>query len=445
MSNPRRFLVVVLAAACVARLLFLIVVAHPEIQAGSFQLSDGTDEADYHRLAVSLAEDGQYRLSREAQPTALRPPGTVLPIALLYRFFGPWPVLGVVYVLACSLLIVYVIGALARETCSQPAVPLVAMAIAAGLPTLLFTAAGIWSDTPTLLFTLLSMQWLLRALRQPEAQRKLIAWAGVSLGLAYLNRPSAILTIACLAGVLLIQGLPRRDATTAALFAVIAAMPIAAWGLWNQAHLGRFFIGNTQSTVTLWQANNPVTAGLRPPAMRYSNGVDLHQEWESGRYRGSWIPLSYIAEEDPWSRHTLPEMEAEHWLRTQVTDFVRRNPDAFVELLAYKALRILTAEPTAPSVLAEGTTKRRLKRLATLAERWFLLVLGGFGMAQIWHRDKTVAVYYLLYLTTGLAIVFVAYPNARILLPVSATLIVPASIALVKIWELWRERAAQSP
>ncbi|MCP5109798.1 MAG: hypothetical protein GY953_03065, partial [bacterium] len=157
----------------------------------------------------------------------------------------------------------------------------------------------------------------------------------------------------------------------------IAALPIFAWGLWNQAELGRFFISNTQSTVTLWQANNPVTAGLRPPALRYANGVDLYQEADAGSYRGSWIPLSYIAQGDPWSDHTLPEMAAEQWLRDQVADFVRQHPGAFLKLLGYKAWRILSAEPTAPSVLAESRLKRRLKRWVTLGERWFLLVLGG--------------------------------------------------------------------
>lgn len=441
-SNVNRHIVYIFAVGLIARLAFLLAVSHPELRAGRFELSHSTDESDYHRLAANFAAQGSYSLSPEGPPTALRPPGTVLPIALLYLAFGPRPLLGVAYVLLCSLATVAVVGALAREIRPPPGVPEVAMLVAAGLPTAIFTAGGIWSDTPTLLFLLLALGCLLRARQRVDRQRTLVAAAALSFGLAYLNRPSALLTAAVAGAILLARSRSRREVVTAALYAALCAAPILAWGLWNQARLGRFFIGNTQSTVTLWQANNEVTAGLRPPARRFANGVDLHQEASDGRYRGSWIPLSYIAEDDPWSRHSLPEMEAEKWLKEQVTDFVRRHPAAVLQLLGDKAWRIVSAEPTAPSVLAESPLERRLKRWVTLAERWFLLVAGGFGLGLLWRRDRATAVDHLGFLAAGLAVAFVAYPNARILLPVSAILIVPAALTLVRIAERFRPSAA---
>ncbi len=420
-----------LALALGARLLFLFVVAHPEARTGSFELRSDTDEADYHGLATSLANSGEYRLGPQHPPTALRPPGTVLPIAFLYRLFGPLPVLGVVYILICSLLIVGLVGALARQVDGSPKVTALAMLIAALMPTLVFTATGIWSDTPALLFTLLSLHLLLRDRRRPL----FLALAGASLGVAYIHRPSAGLLIGLVGLVLLIEAAPRRQLRPLALFGVLAGLPVILWGFWNASTLGAFFIGNTQSTVTLWQANNVVTAGLRPPAIASANGFDLVAEAAAGHYRGSWIPLSYIASENPWTDRTLPELEAEDWLRSQVVTFIRQHPAAYLRLLGYKALRILTAEPTAPSVLAESAGKRRLKRLATFGERWFILLFGSFGMVLLWRRRPRTALYFLLFIGAGLAVVFVAYPNARILLPVSATLIVPAAMAVVAVGE----------
>ena len=423
----------ILVAALAVRVLFFLTIAHPEARGGHFQLRGDTDEADYHRLALNVAESGQYKLSPMGPPTALRPPGTVLPIAGLYRLFGPRPFLGIVYVGLCSLAIVLVTGALARQSAGHRAVERMAMLLAALTPTLVYTATGIWSDTPALLFTLLSLLFLLKA--HAHGERLLIVLAAASLGAAYLNRPSAAFIAVLVALLLLVEGWPLAGVPKIALFAAVMALPVIGWGCWNVSSMGGFYTGNTQSTVTLWQANNPVTAGLRPPAMRHSKGIDLHREAEEGRYLGSWIPLRYIAAHDPFSDRTLPELEAESWLRDQAVAFARDNPWSFLRLLSYKARRIFTAEPTAPSVLVESPTKRRFKRIMTFAERWFFLTLGSLGMVLLWRRQRAHAYYYLLYSVAGLAVVFIAYPNARILLPVTATLIVPAAIAIVRVWE----------
>ena len=149
----------------------------PEARGGRFQLSSGSDEGHYHLLALNLAESGHYRLSPDGPPTALRPPGTVLPIAALYRIFGPHPFLGVVDVGLCSLAIVWVAGALARQTTGDLRVERLAMLLAAVSPTLVFTASGIWSDTPTLLFSLLSLLLLLHARKRTELRLiALAAW-----------------------------------------------------------------------------------------------------------------------------------------------------------------------------------------------------------------------------------------------------------------------------
>ncbi|MEM7587254.1 MAG: glycosyltransferase family 39 protein [Acidobacteriota bacterium] len=435
MRRDRWFFFLVLALT--VRFGFLLAVAHPEIRSGSFELRADTDESDYHGLALSLATTGEYRLGPDHPATAFRPPGTVLPIAALYRLLGPLPALGVLYVMVCSVLIVLLLGVLAHRISGSQRVTAIALLMACLMPTLVFTSTGIWSDTPALLFILLSL-YLVLAERPPPRN---LAVAGASLGLAYINRPSAGLLIALVGALLLREAWARRQLRGVVLFGLLAGLPILGWGMWNVTSLGKFFIGNTQSTVTLWQANNAVTAGLRAPVPATANGFDLAQEAAAGRYLGSWVPLPYIADSNPWSDRSLPELEAEDWLRQQVVDFIRENPAAYLRLLTYKGWRILTAEPTAPSVLAESPGKRRLKRLATFGERWLILLLGSYGMVLLWRRSPRTTLYHLVYLAAGLAVVFVAYPNARILLPVTAVLIVPTALAIAQLADrlgMWR-------
>jgi len=141
MSRDRLLFFVLLALA--ARLTFLVLFAHPEILHGALEPRNDTDEGDYHQLASQVAQYGRYSLTPDGPSTAIRPPGTVLPLAMLYSVFGPSPALGVGYVLLCSLALVVVVGVLAKEVDTSPFVRDAAMLITALMPTAVYTAAGI--------------------------------------------------------------------------------------------------------------------------------------------------------------------------------------------------------------------------------------------------------------------------------------------------------------
>jgi hypothetical protein len=97
----------------------------------------------------------------------------------------------------------------------------------------------------------------------------------------------------------------------------------------------------------------------------------------------------------------------------------------------------------APSILAEGPRKRLLKRLVTFAERWFILIFGGVGMLLLLRSQPKLFWYFGLYLAGSSAVLFVAYSNARIFLPVTGVLIVPAALAIAEIWN--RVAGARDP
>lgn len=419
--------------ALTVRLGFFFALAHPEARQGTFHLLDETDEIDYHRLTTTLVETGHYRLFADGPPTAKRPPGMILPLAVLYTLLAPSPWVALLWVMTCALLLVPLVGRLTQQVGGSPRAVVLAMGITALLPTLVFTSGGIWSEPPSILFTLLALFLLLRA-QQQGAIRPLL-WAGLSLAMAFLNRPSVGLVIALL-GLWLLWRAWQNDRRWHALraltiFTLVTSLPILAWGGRNWRSLGEPFLGNTESTAALWGSNNAVTAGLRPPAIDTFGGVDLQQEAASGAYLGTWVPPYYVSADIPTD---LDEMALHHWFQNQTRDFIRQHPAAYLKLAAYKIWRMLSAEPMPASVLGESPTKRRAKRLVTFSERWFLLLFGGYGLWHLWHLRRDQARYYLIFLIGSLPVVVIAYVNARIFLPVSALLIVPTALSLDQLW-----------
>lgn len=450
--------------AFLARVGFLVAMAHPEARQGDFHLLDNTDEIDYHRLASTLVTTGKYQLFADGPPTAKRPPGMILPIAALYGVLGPSPWVALLWVMACALLLIPLLGAMTTQVGGSPRAGWLAMTITALLPTLVFTSGGIWSEPPSLFFTMLALFLLLRAEGRGCLRNAL--GAALSLSAAFLIRPSVGLVIGLL-GVWLLwrafaprTALPRtgedslsplrglwgfrerwRALGALALFTVVTSLPILSWGARNWVVMGEPFLGNTESTAAVWGSNNAVTAGLRPPALETFGGVDLHREAASGAYLGTWVPPYYVSSEVPTH---LDELALHHWFQDQTREFIRTHPAAYGRLVLHKIRRTLTAEPMPPSVLGESPAKRRAKRLVTLAERWFLFLFGGFGLWLLWRRKPLTTRYYLLFLLGSLPVVVIAYVNARIFLPVSTLLIVPAALSLDHLWALGLQRRSLS-
>jgi 4-amino-4-deoxy-L-arabinose transferase-like glycosyltransferase len=362
----------------------------------------------------------------------MRPPGMILPIALAYFLFGPSPFWGLAWVLLGSLLLVPLVGALAEQLDPRPEAVVMGWLLAAFLPTLLFTSAGIWSEPPSLFFSLLALYLVVRARRVETPGRTTdLLLAGAALGFGYLVRPAVGPVIALL--LLLFAGealYHRRGRAAVMAFALAVALPIAAWGVRNYLVFGELFFGNTESTAALYGANNPVSAGIELPAIDSANGVDLHAEQASGAFEGSWIPLTYLHHVPP---DGLSEMERHRFFKEAVKDFVVEHPGEFAELVAHKLMRVLTAEPMPPSILAESPGRRRLKHLVTLGERWFVLLFGGAGLVMLLRRRDPRLVPYLLFLAGSFAVVVIAYVNARIFLPVTGVLLAPAAVSLGRV------------
>ncbi|MBI3784544.1 MAG: glycosyltransferase family 39 protein [Deltaproteobacteria bacterium] len=420
----------VFALALLLRLLAIVAIGHNELLHGTFELKN--DESSYHRPAVALATEGCYCWAPGGQPTAYRPPGIILPLAALYWFFDPAPELALGYVLLCSMALVALLRPLARATSADRRVADAATWIAALMPTLLWTSSGIWSDAPALLFTLLTL-WLTIAMRA-DAWWKWLA-VGASAALAYFNRPSAIFLFPFLLLAAVCSASDRRRFRNVALLALSLAMPIGVWGLRNWYAFGELYTGATVAGHTVWESNNPLTAGLALPAKQFENGVDLWAEARAGHYLGSWVPAEYIPGSEVVDARTLPEMQTYHGYMNLAIDFARHHPLAIAKLMAFKLWRLFSAEPVAASISGDAGRFAVAKRSVLILERWFIFAFAGLGLWQLYRTRSPVRHLYTAFAFAGLASVFVAYVNARLLLPVTGVLLVPAAMGLVWLWD----------
>jgi hypothetical protein len=418
--------------ALILRLAFVLFVVHPELRHGDFSFMG--DESGYHRIAATLATERLYRFSPEDPPTAHRSPGAVLPLAMLYALWHPAPVLGVIWSVIAGILVVPILGILAKSTTDNRRVAFLAMLFGAVMPTLCYTSAYIGSDAPATTLYLLALSLLAaKGVKSPAGW----ALAGAVLAFCYLTRTSPMIFLVFLyaLGILLLGKPTQRRGLSAALCLACFCGPVAGWGIRNHHAMGEFFTGSTVGGRTLWEANNPVTAGRALPAMQFYNGADLYQEARAGDFLGSWVPETFIPATNPDFQLGRGEMEMYHAYVQLALNFARKHPGDILRLAGYKLRRIFTAEPYAQSVSLEKGAAYQAKKALTFLERWFVLLLGVPGLFLLTHWRSPSWPHYAAFVLAGGFHVGVMYVNARFLLPITVVLIVPAAFSMNRLLE----------
>ncbi|MFH0843989.1 MAG: hypothetical protein V1930_00815 [Pseudomonadota bacterium] len=415
------------------RICFVLVISHPEIRKGEFHPK--SDETQYHGLAETLATEGKYRFTPNSPPTAYRSPGIILPLALLYYLLEPLPFVGLIYVWLYGVLTIPVLGVMAFITTKSERVTIAAMIIGAFTPTLWYTSSSIGSDSPANLMILVLLTILLGMRKDGPVWRWAIA--GLVLAFAYLNRTTPIFFLLYLfsLGYIFYLYKARKKIIPAILLSIFFFSPIIAWGLRNALVMDRFFIGSTVGGQTLWGSNNPLTAGMALPAIRYLDGHDLYEEARNGHYLGSWVPGNYIPGGDAPRESPLNEMEQYEFYKDKTMRFLMTQPKALIRLTAFKFMRIFTAEPYALSISLEKGLKYTLKRYVVLLERYFILLFGISGLFLFFRKNYHGSYLYLIFILVGTVQLFLSYVNARFFLPITIVMIVPAATALCGLYE----------
>lgn len=398
-----------IAAAIALRVLWALVIP----------ISPESDAAAYDAFARTLAEHGVFGFVPE-QPLAFWPPGTSLIYAMAYRLLG----IGATAVVATNIIMAAALLVVSARVCSRlygPRIAVITVAILGFWPTLVMYTTITASEIPYLLFTMLALDAWTLPKRSVLARAGL---AGVSIGIATLIRPSAILVPGLFAVCQLAVGNRTRtaivdQAKAVVVAALVAAVLIAPWSIRNYRLLDSFVMVSTNGGITLWMGNHP--------------GSD-----------GSFSDL-------PEDMLALPEDERSRVLGERAKAYIREDPVAFVARAA-KKLWLLFGNESVGVGWNKGiadtfgeTTQLVLKRFTQLSWAFLFVVavLGGIYHLRRFGVMRTLFAPIVVIIAYHSAIHAVVVAQERYHIGFAAPIAILSALGIAMAWDQYRGRASE--
>jgi 4-amino-4-deoxy-L-arabinose transferase-like glycosyltransferase len=406
--SRRSAIVIVSLAAVVPRL--LVVALERQQLIGS--LPEKSD-----RFARTLVDSGTFGFIAGV-PSAYTQPLYALFLAPLYATFDTrWIAVGLAQVVVATgtALLVYAIG----SRVATRGIGVVAAVISTLHPYL------VWHDVhlnrEVLDGFLAALLTLIVVIATERASLRIVAAAGLTVGLAILGNARLTLLPLALAGYLFWTIAPRRrGALAAATLVAVAAAVVAPWIVRNHVSVGCATI--TTDARALWKANNPATFGI----LRNGGWIDQVPELPGAP---PWPELAadLTAGGTPT---TVDECAQMRFYRGEVLDFWRTQPGEKAKLSA-QAVWMLWR----PAVTVEGGeslgTASRLSR--NVFEPVYVLALYALALAGLARLPRRYLALTLLLLAYGTLMAAVFAGTVRYRAPWDFLLCVPAAITLSRV------------
>jgi 4-amino-4-deoxy-L-arabinose transferase-like glycosyltransferase len=387
------------------------------------------DARDFDGYARTIVQTGRYpvmhRGPRAGQPVAYRPPGYPYFLAGIYelshfkdRIWVARLVQAVTGTAAVGLI------ALIGWLLWGPLAGLVAGAIAAVYPPLVYVAESMYSET---LFVPLELAAVAAALmhRRSSHRWRWAAVAGVLCGLLALVHPEGMALLLPLA-LLLWAERPRlslRSLAAPALAVVCALVVIAPWTIRNALVLHAFVPITTELGNTAAGTYND-EARLDP---------DRPAAWREPRYTPEYSSLYW--------EHGLTDATLDHKLRSRVFAYIRKHPTYPAKVAFWNSVRLFELAGFEESTyvgetigLDEGDTT-----VGVLAF-WAVGLLALLGAVTAAARRAPPALW-AFPLVSYLSVVFLITETPRFRIAMDPFLILLAALALGWVWNAWPRQA----
>jgi 4-amino-4-deoxy-L-arabinose transferase-like glycosyltransferase len=373
------------------------------------------DAADYHQIAVSVA-DGRGYLNTAGQPTAWRPPAYPVFLSLIYRIIGPTVVGATIvqsFVGALTVLMLMLLGA----TILNHIESVIAGIIAAVYPGFVWLPRLLLSENLSLLLTLTTLLTVAMYLKSRR-----VGWLvlfGVVGGLNTLVRGgNFVLPIMLGAGLLIVAVRRKSDnwkrLCTGLLLALVAFMVVLTpWTVRNYRVFHRFVPVATQEGLTLY-------GSYWPPV---KNGKFI---W--GTLPGIEDPVIATANKSP------DEAAASKYLQRTTVERLRDQPTYFFRVIPSKMISLLV--PLDWEILTHpiGTGRK-------VNWGYILMTLPAlFGFILLWRNPRSNQ--WLLWVLPILVLVqtIVFYGSPRFRLPAEPIAMLCASVGLAHAWAFLKKR-----
>ncbi len=251
--NIRRWLMIIVAAALVIRLFFVIFILDPIPEPYEIDL----DEVDFDYLGMKFAS-GEGLTDKYGEPTTVRFPLYAVFLGGLYFIFGYHPYMVFILQALMGALVPVIVFLIALEL-SDRRISLFTAAIAAVYPSYIVLTGHILSENLFLPLLALLMWFTLRLRRDFNPLNA--GLTGLLVGLCALTRGAAtpLIMIAPLAVLIFWKsGFPQR-LKRAVLMAAVTLLTIAPWVARNYHHYQRIFLTSSSGGIVLWMSYNWVS------------------------------------------------------------------------------------------------------------------------------------------------------------------------------------------
>lgn len=407
----RNALLVILLSALVARVAAALVLGNTVSG-----LSGANDEITYSMLGQRFAAGhgmtfpiDWYPWIKANAPQSYFSYTISLFLAAIYAIFGYYPLIARLIMGLLSGLIVWLIYLIARRLFTER-IALLASAIAALYPYLLFYGVALLTETPFTLALLLAVYWSLQI--KAAERTPLTTWILLSgsLALMVLLRMAAIFFVPLLLLWLwLTMQQPRRryplSMPLLVIIVAIAPLTIRNYQLWGQFNLSEAQFGHV-----FWNGNHP------------------DQQWDFHPYRTFPIPPAILASEnDVTITNQLLQMGLQN---------VVNEPLRFVFVSLARLRELFTFWPTADS--------GRLANLLRILSFGWLAPLAAFGVVANLRHWRTLAPIYLFILShTG--VYAITWTMIRYRMPMEPFLIMFGAYTIEQIYARWLAPLPQTP
>ncbi len=444
--SPRWALAVVLAAAAVMRIVYLIDYRAHTVFWDAMLLDAEVYDEWARALAAGKGEAAEVYTLAPLYPWSL---------ASVYRIFGPsYPI---VYILqaALGLLNIGLVHSIGRRVFGDR-VALIAAVMATLYGSFMFMESKLMSTTLALTLGLALMRLLLAAADRRSAS--LWGACGLLLGVTALARPETLLFAPLAAWWIhrvmtgsapaTAPGRARPEAPSraapvspwrrwgaAALFLGMIAVPLAPVAVRNARISGEWSLSNlisSQAGITFYQSNNARASGLY---------YFLHREGFSGNPKAQAAEEKTIAEKEsgrPLSRSEV----SRYWMRRGLS-WIASDPGGFIALEGRKLLRFL------------GTYEYSTEYIFHAERQWVLSLWLGFlpfaaitSLAAIGivaarkERWPPPALLLALFVIANLTVALLFYVSSRYRMPAAPYLILFAALGLDRIRQGWKSPSA---
>ncbi len=384
----RRWLILILAGALIARLAFILTFG------GTLSLQ----ASGYDEYAVNILEGQGYTRFEDRHADSDLPPLYIFLLVGIYSTLGRSAVAVALVQIGFDLVLialVYLAGRRAFPGSARPA--LLGAAFVAFYPYLLFQNL---STNDTAIFTLLLMAGVYGAYRAAE-QPGGFRWAlfvGVVYGLAALTKTLVVLMLPLLALGWWRQAGFRRAFALSLVAGLALIAVIAPWSIRNSLLHGHFVLTSTNDGSNLHQGNNAQSAEF------------LAQGWDV-----QWITLPPVPA-------GLTEYEEAQWHRARALTWLRENPDRWLGHFGQKLVTLWNPQITPYRVPPLEATSEA----AFIDDAVYLYESGAFRLARTVH-----VVYFTPLLILAAAGLILAIRDGRRVGPLVAVLVAITTAYLI--------------